>query len=213
MRTFFDRQPPPSLGCRRKMSEALFLVNGAHSSGRDTALWRWRDRCARSERGWLVPGEDAERTAARQRRSSRRMQGQGNRMFALGKQACSRLRVVGGRFSGPEFGNKAAQAQRGVVGAASGSASGLWAWGSCLSQGRWVWLFVVFSGLVESFHGAAKRRPQRSRRRSGPARRLETKKARRGLSHKQVSVANTTWGNVVTGCRRSAVGGSKRVLA
>jgi len=70
-----------------------------------------------------VPGGDAERTAERQRRSNRRMQGQSNRMFALGKQVCTRLRVAGDRVSGPEFGKKAAQAQRGVVGEASASAS------------------------------------------------------------------------------------------
>jgi hypothetical protein len=105
-------------------------------------------------------------------------------MFAPGKQACSWLRVAGGRFSCPEFGNKAAQAQRGVVGAASGSASGLWGCGSCLSWNRWVWLWVVLSGLVESYRGGApaptpaQTSPRRLR---GPARRLQVKQARRGL--------------------------------
>jgi len=83
-------------------------------------------------------------------------------MFALGKQACSRLRVAGDRFSGPEFGNKRAQPRRGVVGAASGSAA--WGWGFFFRDWvcvlcRCLWLLVLFSGLVESFHGAAKRRP------------------------------------------------------
>ena len=135
-------------------------------------------------------------------------------MFAFGKQACSRLRVAGGRFAGPEFGNKAAQAQRGVVGAAAGSAPSLWGWGFCLSWGRWGLLLVVLSGLVESFHGARSATPAQTslRRLRGPARRLKSTRRAGGLLCKQVSEANTAWGNVVTGCRRCAPSAGRTCL-
>ena len=171
---------------------------------------------SRSPRRCLVDGETRSRQRPGSAVAAAEWRARETGCLPLAEQACSRLRVAGGRFLCPEFGNKAAQAQRGVVGAASGSGSTLWVRGLvCLGvdgSGCCFYCQDLESPSTEPRSGdrqcgqacparAARRAVSEQNRRAG------------GLLCKQVSEANTARGNVVTGCRRSAAGGSKRVLA